>query len=125
MRDAEFQPLFAKMATLLLLLQLFSVSKAMKIVIWAGIACTFVIYTSGLAVNSYFAALYLAKTWDQLIAKALGSTLFPPYWAVGQGAASTLLDVYILILPLPTIYPLNLCRRKKIQAAAVFLVALS
>ncbi|EXU95554.1 hypothetical protein X797_011350 [Metarhizium robertsii] len=113
---AEFQ---------LLLLQLFSVSKAMKIAIWAGIACTFVIYTSSLAVNSYFAALYLAKTWDQLIAEALGSTLFPLYWAVGQGAASTLLDVYILILPLPTIYPLNLCRREKIQVAAVFLVALS
>ncbi|EFY94510.1 hypothetical protein MAA_10002 [Metarhizium robertsii ARSEF 23] len=97
----------------------------MKIAIWAGIACTFVIYTSSLAVNSYFAALYLAKTWDQLIAEALGSTLFPLYWAVGQGAASTLLDVYILILPLPTIYPLNLCRREKIQVAAVFLVALS
>ncbi|QLI71270.1 uncharacterized protein G6M90_00g079280 [Metarhizium brunneum] len=48
----NFSLLFAKTATLLLLLQLFSVSKAMKIAIWAGIACTFVIYTSGLAVNS-------------------------------------------------------------------------
>ncbi|KAH0592645.1 hypothetical protein MHUMG1_09637 [Metarhizium humberi] len=89
----NFSLFFAKTATLLLLLQLFSVSKAMKIAIWAGIACTFVIYTSGLAVNSYFAAIYLAKTWDQLIAEALGGTLFPLYWAVGQGAASTLLDV--------------------------------
>ncbi|KID97608.1 hypothetical protein MAJ_06480, partial [Metarhizium majus ARSEF 297] len=121
----NFSLFFAKTATLLLLLQLFSVSKAMKTAIWAGIACTFVIYTSGLAVSSYFAALYLGKTWDEIIAEALGSTLFPLYWAVGQGAPSTLLDVYIVILPLPTIYRLKLCWWKKVQVAAVFLVALS
>ncbi|KAI1498629.1 hypothetical protein F5X99DRAFT_317494 [Biscogniauxia marginata] len=119
----NFSLFFAKTATLLLLHQLFSVSRKMRIAIWIGIAATFAIYAAGLAVTSYFAAPHAGETWDQLLVKVIGTIIFPLYWAVAQGSASTLLDIYIFILPLPVIFRLKLSTKRKIQLTAVFFTA--
>ncbi|KAI4861985.1 hypothetical protein F4820DRAFT_431969 [Hypoxylon rubiginosum] len=115
----------AKAATLLLFRQLFTISHAMNVAIWVGIAATFVINASGLVVTSYFSAPHAGETWDEHIVQAVTQNIiFVLYWSVAQGSASTLLDLYIFILPLPILFRLNLSRRRKVQVIAIFLVAI-
>lgn len=94
----------------------------MRIAIWIGIAVTFVLYASTLAIMSYFAAPHAGHTWDELVLDFIGTTIFPLKWGVAQSAVNTMLDIYIFILPLPVIYRLNLSRRRKAQLLGVFFI---
>ncbi|KAI1740235.1 hypothetical protein F4680DRAFT_465973 [Xylaria scruposa] len=102
--------LFSKIATLLLLRQLFGVSRAMRIAIWVGVAFTIVLYTESIIFAAYFVHLG-SRPYESL------------YNGVAQGAAGTALDLYIFILPLRTIYELNLSKKQKTQMMGVFLTA--
>ncbi len=96
----------------------------MNIAIWIGVLFCFASYTSGLVVTSYFSAPHVGSTWDQVAVDLYGSTVFLLYWSIAQGSASTLLDVYIFILPLPVLARLHLSTKRKIQIIAIFGVGL-
>ncbi|KAI0904775.1 hypothetical protein F4823DRAFT_174883 [Ustulina deusta] len=115
---------FSKTATLILFRQIFATSRAMNIAIWIGVLFCFATYTSGLVVTSYFSAPHVGSTWDQVAANLYGPTVFLLYWSIAQGSASTLLDVYIFILPLPVLARLHLSTKRKIQIIAIFGVGL-
>ncbi|KAI1359765.1 hypothetical protein F5Y08DRAFT_68890 [Xylaria arbuscula] len=113
---------FSKTATLLLFRQVFSVSRSTSIAIWIGIAYDFVIYVASLILATYWATPHSGETWDSLINGAGSTAQYIIFVAIGQGAASILLDLYIFILPLPIIARLNLSARRKWKIGAIFLV---
>ncbi|KAI1130988.1 hypothetical protein F5Y10DRAFT_234394 [Nemania abortiva] len=114
---------FSKTATLLVFRQIFSVSRSTNIAIWIGIAFDFVIYATSLILVTYWATPRPGQSWDRLINGAGSTAQYVIYVAIGQGAASILLDTYMFILPLPIIARLNLSPRRKWKIGAVFLVA--
>ncbi|TGJ79028.1 hypothetical protein E0Z10_g9731 [Xylaria hypoxylon] len=114
---------FSKTATLLLLRQVFSVSRLTNIAIWIGIAYDFVIYATSLILATYWATPRPGQSWDQYINGSGSTAQYIIYLAIGQGAASILLDTYMFILPLPIIARLNLSANRKWRIGAIFLVA--
>ncbi|KAI3322058.1 hypothetical protein HD806DRAFT_500871 [Xylariaceae sp. AK1471] len=114
---------FSKTATLLLIRQVFSVSRLTSIAIWIGIAYDFVLYVSSLILVSYWAAPRSGQSWDNFINGSGSTAQYVIFVAISQGAASILLDTYIFILPLPIIARLNLSARRKLKMGAIFLVA--
>ncbi|KAI0196597.1 hypothetical protein EV127DRAFT_466139 [Xylaria flabelliformis] len=115
---------FSKTATLLLLRQVFSVSRATNIAIWIGIAYDFALYVTSFILVTYWATPRPGQSWDSLINGAGSTAQYVIFVAIGQGAASILLDTYMFILPLPIIARLNLTPRRRLKIGAVFLVAL-
>ncbi|KAI1746683.1 hypothetical protein F4782DRAFT_523817 [Xylaria castorea] len=114
---------FSKTATLLLLRQVFSVSRLTNIAIWIGIAYDFVLYVSSLILVTYWATPRPGQSWDDLINGSGSTAQYVIFVAISQGGASILLDTYMFILPLPIIARLNLSPKRKLKVGAVFLVA--
>ncbi|KAI2471076.1 hypothetical protein F4781DRAFT_141846 [Annulohypoxylon bovei var. microspora] len=114
-----------KAAILLMYLQLFSISRGMRIAIWIGLVFDFLIYIPSIPMAAIYEAPRIGQSWDDmliLITQRQDSILVP--YGVATGVASVLLDFYIFILPLPIIARLNLSRSKKIQISLVFMTAL-
>ncbi|KAJ3579752.1 hypothetical protein NPX13_g817 [Xylaria arbuscula] len=92
------------------------------VVLIVCIAYDFVIYVTSLILATYWATPHSGETWDSLINGAGSTAQYIIFVAIGQGAASILLDLYIFILPLPIIARLNLSARRKWKIGAIFLV---
>lgn len=115
---------FSKIATLLLFRRLFAVSRTVEIAIWTGVVLVFLIYASGVLVTSIIAAPRIGQSWDSFAMESLGASNALLVWAVTQGMASTFIDLYIFILPLPIIFGLHLSTAKKLRIAGIFFVGL-
>ncbi|KAI1324710.1 hypothetical protein F5Y16DRAFT_380143 [Xylariaceae sp. FL0255] len=114
---------FSKLSTLLLLRSVFSVSPYTNIAIWIGIVYDFVLYVTSFILASVWATPHRGQGWVSLINGAGSTAQYVIFLAIGQGAASILLDTYMFILPLPVIARLNLSTNRKWQIGAIFLVA--
>ncbi|KAI0517760.1 hypothetical protein F5B22DRAFT_645466 [Xylaria bambusicola] len=112
----------SKIATFLLFLQIFTVSRVTRIAIYIGIAAISALYITAIIVSTYFLVPHSGQTWDSVIASQASGHFFSQYWGVASGAAAVLIDLYIFILPLPILWRLNLSSRRKLQITAVFLV---
>lgn len=116
---------FAKTATLLLFHQLFQVSKQMRLAIYIGITINFLMYFTSVAILAWYSVPHIGQTWDDVVVHAaLHPDIFAFKWGVGQATVGTVLDIYIFILPLPTISRLNLSTRRRIQLMVVFFTAI-
>lgn len=116
----------AKTATLLLFHQLFQVSKQTRLAIRLGIIVNTLLYGSSFIFLCYWSLPHVGKTWDDLIVGAMlhpDTSYNPIKWGVGQASVGTALDIYIFILPIPTIVRLHLPSRKRVQLMAVFFTA--
>jgi hypothetical protein len=114
---------FSKTATLLLIRQVFSVSRLTNIAIWIGIVYDFVLYVTSFILVTYWATPRPGQSWDKFINGSGSTAQYVIFVAISQGAASILLDTYIFILPLPSIARLNLSLKPKLKIGAIFLVA--
>ncbi|KAI1413209.1 hypothetical protein F5Y13DRAFT_189572 [Hypoxylon sp. FL1857] len=114
-----------KAAVLLMYLQLFSVSRRMRIAVWIGLVFDFLIYIPSIPIAAIYEAPRPGHSWDEMIVinQQYQQGVLVPY-GITTGATSVLLDFYIFILPLPIIMKLNLSLSKKIQVALVFMTAL-
>ncbi|KAI1362072.1 hypothetical protein F5Y08DRAFT_284750 [Xylaria arbuscula] len=119
---SAFSLSFSKIATLLLFLQIFTVSKAMRIAIRIGIWTTAVLYLSNIGVSTYFIVPHNGRSWDESVMDSAGKLNISTYWGIALSSAVTLIDLYIAILPIPKLWRLNMSTRKKIQITAVFFV---
>ncbi|KUI58338.1 hypothetical protein VP1G_05588 [Cytospora mali] len=96
----------------------------MRFAIRIGLGVNFILYTTSLVVLSYFSAPHIGQTWDDIVLQYVENPkLFSIYWGVGTAAVSLVLDIYILILPLPIIVKLNMSATKRVQLMAVFFTA--
>lgn len=112
---------FAKASIFLLFSQLFTIHRPMRMAIWAGLTLDILIYCPGFAVQTYYQAPHMGETWLDTLD---GRNIVPLAWWQAQSALIVVLDLYIFVLPLPTVARLQLPTRKRVSLIAVFSVAL-
>ena len=113
---------FAKAAILMLYLRVFQVKKLIRFFIYFGLAFTFVLYWISVPLFSYYCTPRAGQAWglELLLRKcSINSKL-----AVIHGVFGVITDIYIFILPLPTIFHLNLAYKKKVGLAAIFMTGI-
>ncbi|KAM0802371.1 hypothetical protein BDR22DRAFT_887605 [Usnea florida] len=108
---------FAKSTILLLYLRVFSVSRPMRYGIWSGLAFALFIYWSGVL----FGTLWCAprggeKDLKDITQKCEKDILF----GLIQGVLGVVLDLYIFLLPIPTILGLQMSLRRRLSILSVF-----
>lgn len=115
---------FPKAAIFLLYKQLFAIGKRMRAAVDVGILVTFLVYLSNVPLAAVYAAPRVGHSWASLLESlkansrpfALGGTI--------QSAIGTVLDIYILVLPLHIVWHLQMPLRKRLQLVGVFSTAL-
>ncbi|KAK3940296.1 hypothetical protein QBC46DRAFT_354284 [Diplogelasinospora grovesii] len=112
---------FSKAAIFLLFQQIFEIENFMRPAIIIGMVFNLLIHLTGFGVEAYYQAPSPGQGWDDLMLSGKPNRAI--YWGVVQSACSIVLDLYIFILPLPTIFRLNLPPLKRFQVVAVFSAA--
>jgi hypothetical protein len=112
---------FAKCAILVLYLRLFQVSRTLRVLIWVGIFVVCSAYLVAIPLFTYYCTPRANENWDlMLLEKCKKNGVL----ALIQGVIGVVTDIYIFVLPLPTISRLRLPRRKKIGVFLVFIAGL-
>ena len=93
----------------------------MRIAIWVGLALDTLIYWPGFAVSTYYQTPRIGETWLDTLD---GRNVVALSWWQAQSALIVLLDIYIFVLPLPTLTRLQLPTKKRVSLVAMFSVAL-
>ncbi|KAI0169802.1 hypothetical protein GGR52DRAFT_551635 [Hypoxylon sp. FL1284] len=115
--------LFSKAAIFLLYLQIFGIKASMHIAVYIGLAFNALLYTTFIPTASIFSAPRPGRPWVSIATEDNSHILAS--CGVVIGVSSVILDVYILVLPLPIIYHLATSSSRRLQLAAVFGAALA
>ncbi|KAF2009350.1 hypothetical protein BU24DRAFT_473473 [Aaosphaeria arxii CBS 175.79] len=102
-------------------MKIFSSVKAMKTGSIFGIIMAFFAYVPASLVLSYYNAPHVGQSWDELVVNGMTHKGIPG--GITIGAASVLVDIYIFILPLPTLARLHLPLAKRVQVISLFATA--
>ncbi|KAI5927351.1 hypothetical protein F4810DRAFT_706720 [Camillea tinctor] len=113
---------FSKASILLLLLQVFSVSKKMRIAIYTGLVGIVLIYGPYLILGPVYTVPYAGETWEDLLTNGRPQQLNKVM--IEQAVLATVIDLYIFALPFPMLSSLNLGLHKRLQLTFVFGTAL-
>lgn len=101
--------------------RLFRNKKFIRYAIIFGIAFSVIFYFGNMTVAGILCAPRVGHPWDwTIIVKCSRETVFGVVLGIGNLA----LDVFLLILPMPVIFQLQLSTKKKIGILAVFMVGL-
>ncbi|KAJ9253916.1 hypothetical protein DTO195F2_6893 [Paecilomyces variotii] len=115
---------FPKCSILLMYRRLFP-NKSMRIGTWIGFVSAFCIYFSTIPVLAVYEVPRSGHTWDQFLNNLVTSEGHAMlYLSIVQGSCSVVLDLYIFLLPPPTLFKLKLPLRKRLQLLALFATAL-
>ncbi|KAI1633647.1 hypothetical protein F4809DRAFT_622299 [Biscogniauxia mediterranea] len=114
---------FSKAAILLVLLQIFTVDRKMRIAIYVGLAFTIAAYWPNLILVPIFSVPYSGETWDDMVTNPRVFKMTPV--GTEQGTLAVLLDLYIFILPIPILASLNIKRTKRLHLIGIFGTALA
>ena len=117
----NFSIFFAKNAMLLLFLRVFSVDRPLRLAIYGAMIFTIPLYWTQLFTESYFCTPRPGHKWDLSIGQACSHNII---WGVIQGVLNVVLDIYMLVLPIPAVLNLQLSKGKKVGVLAVFGTAL-
>ncbi|MCJ1254964.1 hypothetical protein MMC24_002780 [Lignoscripta atroalba] len=111
-----------KLAIFLLLLHLFSRLRWLRYLVYTGIAITGLFYFSGVIVA--FVLCGPSPGQDYLAASMTPRCMKLARYGVAQGVANVLSDFYLLFIPIPAIWSLQLPTRKKIGVSSIFMTGL-
>ena len=110
---------FAKLSLFMLYYRLFKIKVFIRYAIIFGIAFGLVIYFGNMTVNGVLCAPRVGQPWSlTVLIKCHRSTVF----GFVLGVANLALDIFLLILPIPVILPMQLSVEKKIGVLAIFMV---
>jgi hypothetical protein len=101
-----FPPYFSKSSLLLLYQEYFSVKRSMRIAVYIRLIATFLTYFPSISVSIRLQSPQRGESWEDLLVSD-----DPPkaiYWGIVHGALVVALDIYIFVLPLPTLATLNM-----------------
>ncbi|KAK3934388.1 hypothetical protein QBC46DRAFT_273902 [Diplogelasinospora grovesii] len=113
----------SRLPILILYLRLFGRNQSFRILCYGGMAADFAIYLTAVPLLSYFCTPPIhGGDWNSLDVFAKCKQLLD--WAVIQGSLDIALNVYIFILPLPTVLNLHMAPGKKLGVLAIFLTGL-
>ena len=107
---------------LLLFLRVFSVDRPLRLAIYGAMIFTIPLYWTQLFLESYYCTPRPGHTWGDLsIGQTCGHNII---WGVVQGTLNVVLDIYMLVLPIPAVLSLQLSKAKKMGILTVFGTAL-
>ena len=92
----------------------------MKTAIWIGILWALLTYLPNPFIVSYYCAPHIGDKWDFTVGTRCAD---PLKWEIASAAMSIMLDLYILILPIPVIMGLQFTQKKRVGILLVFLTA--
>ena len=111
--------LFSKLSLFMLFLRVFLPNRKLKHMIYLGITVITLIFISVIVVATTLCAPRHGEYWDSpAVASRCGKE---GVYAVIQGPFNILIDFYILYLPIPILYKLQLQKKKKIGIMAIFM----
>ena len=111
---------FAKVSLLLLYLRLFGkTNRTFRIKIYITIAFCACLYWVNVPLGAYFCAPKPGQEWDSPEVFALCSRSLP--YAIVQGVLNVVVDFWLLWLPLPVIWNLNMALKKRLGVIALFM----
>ena len=110
----------AKLSLFLLHYRLFSTHKWVRYLVYIGITLTFVLYSTSLAINGYLCLPHHGENWilALLTSRCHRQIILVAYI---QGPLNILGDVFLLLLPLPVVWKLQVSSQKKFGIIAIFL----
>jgi multisubunit Na+/H+ antiporter MnhB subunit len=112
---------FAKCAILALYLRIFQVSRTLRFLIWVGVFVICSSYLVAIPLFTYYCTPQASEHWNlMLLEKCKKNGVL----ALIQGVVGVVTDLYIFVLPLPTVLRLRLPRCKKIGVMIVFAAGL-
>lgn len=112
---------FAKSSLFMLYYRLFMTRRFVRYAIIFGVAFSFVVYFSNMTAAGIMCAPKVGHPWDwTTIAKCYRDSVS----GFVLGIVNLALDIYLLILPIPVILPLQLSIKKKIGVLGIFMVGL-
>ncbi|KXX74937.1 hypothetical protein MMYC01_208506 [Madurella mycetomatis] len=111
----------AKASIFMLLSQIFTIQRHMKLAIWAGLIATTLLYLMNIIFIFYYFTPSPGQTWDDVVltAKVDGSLV----WTVASSVLNLVLNLYIFFLPLPIVARLSWPLEKRLKVAALFSTA--
>jgi hypothetical protein len=109
-----------KLSILLLFHRIFSISDGMRVMIYIGIAAVVGFWISS-TVADLLNCIPLKWTWLNGDADPRYCISYNMFW-LGTGIAESVIDLYILVLPLFMVSKLHLERSKKFAVAGIFLL---
>ena len=109
----------AKLSLALLYLRLFKTNKVLRWLIHLGIGTSLVVYGSTIVLTPTFCAPRAGTTWTspETFDNCKGAEIF----AVVQAAFSVAFDFYLLFLPVPVIWNLQMPMRRRLGIIGVFM----
>ncbi|KAM7194252.1 hypothetical protein V8F33_007398 [Rhypophila sp. PSN 637] len=108
----------SKASILLLLREIFTLGRPMKIAVWIGLGLDIIVYTMTIPFSVYYNTPRPGETWNDLIMS--GRPGQGVWWGVAQAILVLVLDLYIFILPLPILSGLNMSTKRKVKILIVF-----
>lgn len=111
---------FAKLSILLLYRRIFAITPLTKRLIYIGIAWAFVAYIPCIVITLYYCIPRTGESWRDIGVpeRCTGQPIV--LWTV-SGVMDLMLDIYLVVLPVPKVMGLNLGRGKKWGVLSVFL----
>jgi len=113
---------FVKAPLLVMYFDIFRVQTGLRIGIIVGLVFSLAVAIVSAVLVIVYVTPHGSATWMDLVTN--NQTQGFAIWAPTHGSLMVLVDVYIFLLPLPTILKLKMTLKKKIQVTAVFLTAL-
>lgn len=112
---------FSKSSIFLLYREIFSVKKPMHIAVYVGLVATFLICFPGIPLTIRYMSPASGKSWADLVMDEDPAKVI--YWGIVSGSLAVAVDIYIFVLPLPTLATLNMSPKRRVQLIAVFATA--
>ncbi|KAG9233259.1 hypothetical protein BJ875DRAFT_426244 [Amylocarpus encephaloides] len=112
--------LFTKISILLLYLRIFTIKRIIRQIIYFGIVWSVLTYSPFVVTASWYCAPHVGEEWNMTV--ALRCRHFD-YWQIASSAMAIMLDVFILVLPMPLLRELQLSKSKKMGVIVVFSTA--
>jgi len=92
----------------------------LRYAIYFGMFWALITYMPTLFINSFYCAPHVGDAWNF----AVGTRCADPLkWEVAAAVMSVMLDIFILVLPIPAIIELNLAHQRRLGVLLVFLTA--
>lgn len=113
---------FAKASLFLLYYRIFTLKKLMRVMIICGLVFAFVVYFVVMVpVVGTLCAPHIGHKWNFLVLLSCRKTLT---YGVVLAVSNLILDLFILILPIPAIVQMQLPKNKKMGVLAIFMTGL-
>lgn len=105
-----------KLSCLLFYRRVFAPNNVTLKFVYAGIAFIILVYTT-MPSTTIFECTPIRKSWDELTPGHCYPKKILPYFS---GAINVVTDLYVLILPIPVLWSLNLSLNRKLRLVGVF-----